>query len=449
MKSFDVIVIGAGPGGYVAAIRAAQLGMKTAIVEKAKLGGMCLNWGCVPSRRMMESARFYERLKSAPEFGVEGIDPKVIGFNWGAAVREKDRIVQKLVGGVDYLMKKNQVEVIAGEAHIVGGTQVQVGGESYAAGRVIIATGSRPDREPVASAPQDRVVEIDDLFTRGQLPEKILVAGGGTVACEMASLLRLIGRTVVVAAPGEKLVGWLDGSCVSFIARRFERLGVKVYYTSRITTGDSEQVLVGGDLLDCDVIVNASDRRAVLPSMESMPLDLHDGFITINGYMQTTVPSVYAVGDVTGGNLAHVASAEAICAVNHIAGLREPFDTERIPATIYMDPEISMVGLTEEQVKERGIDYVKGEFPMSVNSKALVEGDSEGFVKILADQKYGEILGVHIVAARATEMIAEAVMCMRTEGTLDDLTRVIHPHPTVSETFLEAGFKAIGRPLHV
>jgi dihydrolipoamide dehydrogenase len=410
---------------------------------------MCLNWGCVPARRLMESARVYDHVLHSSLFGVEGVDPKTLRFNWQKALAEKDRIVTKLVKGVEYLMKKNRVEVISGEARLIRGTTVMVGNEEYQAEHVIIATGSRPDRTPVEMLPPRLLAEVDDLYSRDAIPDHIVVAGGDTVACEMASMLRLIGKSVTIVSPDEKLLPWLDESTSRFIVERFRKDGIRVLLNNRFTGSTSAGVKVGDEDLECDLVVNCSKRTAVLPDLDAVPFDMKDGFIRTNEFMQTSVPSVYAVGDVTGSIFAHVASAQGVCAVHHVSGLREPMDYNRMPITLYMYPEIAAVGLTEEQLREKGIEYVKGEFPMSVNSKALVEGDAEGFVKILADQKYGEVLGVHVVASRATDLIAEAAMCMRTEGTLDDLARVVHAHPTVSETFLEAGFKAMGKPLHV
>ncbi|MBU0509123.1 dihydrolipoyl dehydrogenase [bacterium] len=449
MKSCDVIIIGAGPGGYVAAIRAAQLGLKTTLVEKYRMGGMCLNWGCVPARRLMESARVYDRALNAAAFGVEGIDKNSVCFNWKRSVAEKDRIVTKLVKGVEFLMKKNKVDVISGEARLAGGTRVIVGEETYETKKTIIATGSRPNRTHFAALPDNLAVEVDDFFARDEIPDSIIVAGGDTVACEMASMLHTIGKTVTIVTEEQKLVSRLDESLASYIADRFKKQGIRVLTGSRFTGVDGEGVKVGDEVIVCDLVVNCERRTAVLPQMNDVPLDVDNGFISVNEFMQTSVPSVYAVGDVTGSIFAHAASAQGICAINHIAGLKEAVDTLRMPVTIYMDPEISSVGYTEEELKRQGIEYVRGDFPMNVNSKAIVEGNIEGFVKILADQKYGEVLGVHVVAARATDLIAEAVMCMRTEGTLDDLTRVVHAHPTVSETVLEAGYKASGKPLHI
>jgi dihydrolipoamide dehydrogenase len=241
----------------------------------------------------------------------------------------------------------------------------------------------------------------------------------------------------------------LDEACTSFVRERFRKRGIKVYFEKDITGVKNGSVRLGDEVVECDLVLNCSDRVAVLPEMKDVRLDLRDGFIKTNEVMQTNVPNVYAIGDVTGTLFAHFASAQGSTAVNHMAGIKDPLDYNKLPVNIYLDPEVASVGLSEEQVKARSIDYVKGEFPMSVNSKAMVEGQTEGFVKILADRKYGEILGVHIVSARATELIAEAVMSMALEETLDGLTKAVHAHPTISETFMEAGFKAIGKPLHI
>jgi dihydrolipoamide dehydrogenase len=449
MKSFDVMIIGGGPAGYVAAIRSGQLEMTTAIVEKARLGGMCLNWGCVPSRRLMESARMYKRILNAESFGIDGPDAGNVHFNWKKALTEKDKIVNRLVKGVEFLMKKNRVEVIGGEARLLGNMQVDVNGETYSAGKIIIATGSRPNREPVAKLPDELVLEIDRLYTSASLPDNIVVIGGDVVACETASLLNLLGRKVTMVASQDRLVPWMDDSLIKFVTDRFKKDGIRVLMGSPVPTATKGGIKVGNETIACDAVVNASRRTAILPPMENLPLDVENGFIRVNEFMQTSIPSVYAAGDVTGQIFAHVASAQATSAVNHIAGMREPVDYHKMPTTIYMEPEVGSVGMTEAHLKETGIEYMKGEFPMSVNSRAMVEGTPEGFVKILADQKYGEVLGVHIIAEQASDLVAEAAMCMRTEGTLDDLSRVVHAHPTVSETLLEASFKAMGKPLHV
>ena len=450
MKNFDLIIIGAGPGGYVAAIRGAQLGMKTAVVEKQKLGGCCLNWGCIPSRRLMESAKLFDRIKNgAAGFGIEGIDPQALKFNWKKAVAEKDRIVTKLVKGVEFLMKKNGVTVINGTASLDGPTNVRVGDDIYIGKNIIIATGSRPDRSFAASLPSDIAVEIDDFYALAEIPNRYVINGGDTVACEMANMLHLIGKSVSMVTSRDKLMPWLDDACTSFVRERFKKQGIQVHFEKQITGAKKGGVLLGDELLECDLVINCTERTAVLPEMTDLHLDMRNGFVKTNESMQTSVPNIYAIGDVTGTIFAHFASAQGSAATNHMAGVNDPLDYNKLPVNIYLDPEIAAVGLTEEQVKARSIEYVKGEFPMSVNSKAMVEGQTEGFVKILADQKYGEILGVHIVSARATDLIAEAVMSMSLEDTLESMTKAVHAHPTISETFMEAGFKAIGKPLHV
>jgi dihydrolipoamide dehydrogenase len=450
MKNFDLVIIGAGPGGYVAAIRGAQLGMKTALVEKQKMGGCCLNWGCIPARRLMESAKLYDRIRNASAgFGIEGIDPKALHFNWKKALSEKDRIVAKLVKGVEFLMRKNGVEVITGTASLDGPTNVRVGDGVLIAKNIIIATGSRPDRSFASSLPSGLAMEIDDFYALAEIPERFVINGGDTVACEMANMLHLIGKQVTIVTSHDKLMPWLDEACTSFVRERFKKQGIKVLFETQITGARKGGVLVGNELVECDLVLNCTERTAVLPEMSDVRLDKKDGFLKTNEFMQTNVPNIYAIGDVTGTIFAHFASAQGSTATNHMAGINDPLDYDKLPVNIYLDPEIAAVGLTEEQVKSRSIEYVKGEFPMSVNSKAMVEGQTDGFVKILADQQYGEILGVHIVSARATDLIAEAVMSMSLEDTLESMTKTVHAHPTISETFMEAGFKAIGKPLHV
>jgi dihydrolipoamide dehydrogenase len=293
------------------------------------------------------------------------------------------------------------------------------------------------------------VKEIDELYALPEVPERVVIRGGNVVACEMANMLHLIGKSVSLVTSGNRLMPQLDEACTSFVRERFKKQGIKVHFEKDITAAKNGTVRLGDETVECDLILNCSERAAVLPEMKDARLDMRDGFIKTNEFMQTNVPNVYAIGDVTGTLFAHFASAQGSTAVNHMAGIKDPLDYNKLPVNIYLDPEIASVGLTEEQVKARSIDYVKGEFPMSVNSKAMVEGQTEGFVKILADQKYGEILGVHIVSACATELIGEAVMSMSLEETLDGLAKTVHAHPTISETFMEAGFKAIGKPLHI
>jgi dihydrolipoamide dehydrogenase len=449
MKEYDLIIIGSGPAGYVAAIRAGQLGMSTAIVEKSSIGGMCLNWGCIPSKTLMESAKLFAKIEKAATFGIDGIDKKALSFNWKKAVGRKDRIVTRLVKGVKFLIKKNGVDTITGEGKITGANSVGVGEDEYSAKNILVATGSRPNRSAFGAVDQSKVVELEELFALESIPESILVYGGNTTACETACMLRMLGKKVTIVAPDKTLIGFLDSSLSKYIVDKLTKLGIKMHFETGITKNAEGGAFAGEEFIECEKIINCSDRTAVLPDISGVDIALDNGFVKINEFMQSSVENIYAVGDVTGQITAHTGSAQGNCAVNHMAGIKEPFDYTKSPMNIYLDPEIASVGLSEEALKDKGIEYRVGEFPMSVNGKAMAEGVSEGFVKILAEAKYGEVVGVHIVAPGATDMIAEAVAIMKLEGTLDDVSTIVHAHPTVSETILEAAFKAADHPLHM
>ncbi|MFH1893937.1 MAG: dihydrolipoyl dehydrogenase [Candidatus Zixiibacteriota bacterium] len=449
MKEFDVIIIGAGPAGYVSAIRAGQLGLSTAIVEMEKLGGMCLNWGCIPSKTLLESAKLFDKTLHAATFGIEGIDTKAVTFNWKKATGRKDRIVMRLVKGVEFLLKKNNVETITGVAKVTGSNIIAVDDAEFSAKNIIIATGSRPAKGRMSAIDQSKITEVDELFAAPEIGGKFLVYGGNASACETAYMLRLLGKKVTMVAPDKALIGFLDDELSKFVLDKFSKSGIKIYLEREITKDGTDGVYAGDDFIECDQIINCSDRTAVIPELQNVDIAMENDFVKTNEFMQTNIPSIYAIGDITGQITAHAGSAQGTTAVNHIAGIKQPFDPLKIPMNIYLDPELASIGLTEEQLKEQGIEYRKGEFPLTVNGKAMAEGTAEGFVKVLAESKYGEILGVHIVAPSATDMIAEAATIMQLEGTLEDVGRVVHAHPTVSEALLEATFKAMDKPLHM
>lgn len=449
MKEYDVIIIGAGPAGYVSAIRAGQLGLSTAVVEKEKLGGMCLNWGCIPSKTLLESAKLYDKTLKAASFGIEGIDSKALTFNWKKAVGRKDRIVMRLVKGVEFLLKKNNVETITGVAKIVGENKIAVGDSEFSAKNIIIATGSRPSRGRMSAIDQSKITEIDDLFAASEIGEKFLVYGGNASACETAFMLRLLGKKVTMVAPDKALIGFLDGDLSKFVLDKFSKSGIKVYLEREITKDGEGGVYAGDDFIECDQIINCADRAAVIPELQNVDFAMENDFVRTNEYMQTSIPSIYAIGDITGQITAHAGSTQGTTAVNHIAGIKVPFDPLRIPMNIYLEPELASIGLTEEQLKHQGTEYRMGQFPLAVNGKAMAEGATEGFVKVLAESKYGEVVGVHIIAPSATDMIAEAASIMQLEGTIEDVGRVVHAHPTISEGLLEATFKAMDKPLHM
>lgn len=447
--NFDCIIVGGGPGGYVAAIRAAQFGLKTAVVEKAKMGGQCLNWGCIPSKALMESAKLLDRMRQAGSFGIVGFDPKALTLDWGKAISRKDKIVVKLVRGVEFLMKKNGVEVIEGEATILGPTRVAVGEREFAAKAVLVATGAVPDETPVKGLPAGVALSVPEFFSLQELPERILVFGSGGPACEMALMLALAGVPVELAAPGERLLPFLDEDLGEFLARRLKKLKVPVHFGVETLSGEAGAIRAGEATVAAAIVVNCGERRPVLPRfLGPKPAQDARGFLKADADGRTSLPGLYAAGDVTGLLWAQAASAQGAAAVAHIAGKPAPYRLDRVPINLYLDPEIASVGLSESELKASGRPYRKGEFSLSVNGKALAEGQNEGFVKVLADERFGEVLGVHVVAANATDLIAEAVAHLQLESTLEDIAQVIHAHPTLSEAFWEASFDAAGAPLH-
>lgn len=436
---YDLIIIGAGPAGYVAAIRAGQAGLKTAVIEKKYVGGMCLNWGCIPSKAMLESAKYFARLGMAADFGVEGLDPKKLSFSWEKGVKRSERIVRRLTKGVEYLLKKNNVEIITGTASIEAADTVVLDNRKLTAKNIIIATGSYPRPLPF-KVNDDKILNLESFFSMKEIPQKLLVVGEGPVAAEVSQLLSLIGRDVTLVKTAEKVFPALDDFLNSYISRRFDFLKIK------IIEGTS-----GYDSLNLDEyggIVNCMPRRGIKPAGALKP-DTEDSFYVTDEHFMTSVKGVYAVGDVNGKSIyAHAASAQALAAVNHILGIAETMETGRVPLTIYTDPEIAQIGKTEQQLKTEGIEYKVNEFPLSANGKALTEGNPEGILRIISEPRYGEVLGVQIIAHNATDLISEASAYMAVESTVWDVAHTMHAHPTISEVFLEAGEDAAGIPVH-
>jgi len=446
---YDLIIIGSGPAGYVAAIRAGQVGLKTAIIEKSKIGGMCLNWGCIPTKVLLENAKKLVAVKNAAAFGIDGIDEKKLTFNWKTAINRSNRIVKRLSKGVEYLLKKNGVEIITGEAEIVSQHSVSVENRLLETKNIIIATGSRPEK-PNYSVPEGTIIEIEDLLNLEALPQKPLVLGNGPHAVELAHFFKMIDKDVKLLVPGDSFLPGLDPYLKDYIKKRFNKSKIDILFFSKLE-GKTEGILVvDGNEIQCDRLINASWRRAVIPpSRIEFSLEKEFGFIQVNDFLQTDFENIYAVGDVNGRrSLAHAASAQGLHAVNVISGIKEKINMDGIPMNMYTYPEIAQVGYTEPEIKSQGLDYKISEFPLSANGKALAEGQTEGLVRIISEKKYGEVVGVQIVAEHATDMIAEAASVIQLEGTVFDVAHTIHAHPTVSEIFMEAGFAAFDQPIH-
>lgn len=448
---YDLIVIGSGPAGYVSAIRAGQLGLKTAIIEKNVIGGMCLNWGCIPSKAIMESAKLYARISSdAGRFGVDGIDKKALNFNWSKAIKRSDGIVKKLTTGVGFLLKKNGIEVIEGEAKILSAGSVSVNNRTLEAKNIMIATGSKSPA--IENAIDGLVIEPKELFKDREMPDNIVVAGQTPVAVELAQAFKLMGKKVSLLVPGDRLLPFADTYLVDQILAKLKKDRIKVIYNQPLLSTDgvwADGKLQAGEEIPCDVIVNATLRRAIVPESDiTIPLD-ENGYIAVDEDMQTSVKGIFAVGDVNGiSYYAHIGSAQGMHVVNFIKGIKQKLDLKKYPMNMYTVPEAAQIGYTEEEVKELGHEYKISEFPMSANGKALTEGHTEGNVRIISETKYGEVLGVQILAPNATDMISEAAAYMELEATVYDIAQTVHAHPTISEVFMEAGFEAVDKAIH-
>lgn len=444
---YDVVVIGAGPAGYVAAIRAGQVGLKTAIVEKKLIGGMCLNWGCIPSKAIIESGRLYRRIKDdARFFGVDGIDEQNITFSWEQARKRALQVAKQLTSGVELMLKKNGVEIINGEARITSENSVTVENRNITASNIIIATGSH--HLPLkAKLPSEKVVELEQFYSLKELPEHIAVVGEGSIAIELAQFFNLIDRNVTILVPGERMMPLADEYLAGWMLSKLKRDGIRVIFNANDMADSSHfegnQLVVGKDKFPCDIIINSKLRQGIIPPSD-IPLETANGFIATNDFFQTSFPNIFAVGDVNGEMMfANAASTQGLHTINFIKGIKEPFDKSRYPLNMYSSPEVAQIGKIESQLKADGVNYRVSELPLSANGKALSEGNTEGFVRILSEVKYGQVLGVQIIASNATDMISEAAAFMEAEATIYDVAKTVHAHPTISEVFMEAGFVAV------
>lgn len=451
---YDLIIIGSGPGGYVAAIRAGQVGLKTAIIDNSGIGGMCLNWGCIPTKALLESAGRLELVKNAASFGIDGIDDKKLSFNWPTAVKRSEAIVKRLTKGIEYLLKKNGVETIRGIASINKDKGVSIENRLLTAQNIIIATGSKPTALP-SSIPNEMKIEVEELLKQEALPEQVVVWGSGLHAVELAQFFKMAEKTVTLLTNDSSLIPQADPFISDYALKILKKSKIEVILSANITEMKKGEARVkSGDeeekTLPCDQVVNASNREAVLPKSE-LEFSTENGFIKVDGNLQTSIENIYAVGDVCGMSMfAHSASAQGHHAVNVIKGIQNEgsFKVEQFPINMYTRPEMAQIGLTEPQLKDAKRDYKVSEFPLTANGKALIQGETEGLIRMLSDKKYGEVLGVQVVAPHATDMIAEAAVLMELEGTVYDVARTVHAHPTISEIFMEAGYDAFDQPIH-
>jgi len=463
MSKFDVIVLGSGPGGYVTAIRASQLGLKTAIIEKESLGGVCLNWGCIPTKALLKSAQVFEYLKHADDYGltVENYDK-----DFDAVVNRSRNVAGTMSKGVQFLMKKNKIEVIMGYGTLKAGKKVAVASEDgsetvYEANHVIIATGARARELP--SLPQDgkKVIGYREAMTLPKQPKKLIVVGSGAIGVEFAYFYNAMGTDVTIVEYMPRIVPVEDEEISKQMERSFTKSGIKVMTSAEVTkvdtSGKGVKATVKTDkveeVLSADIVLSAVGIKTNLENigLEEIGIATDRDKIIVNDFYQTNLPGYYAIGDVTSGQaLAHVASAEGILCVEKIAGQHvEPIDYNNIPGCTYCFPEIASVGYTEEQAKEKGYEIKVGKFPFTASGKAQAGGHTDGFVKVIFDAKYGEWLGCHMIGAGVTDMIAEAVVGRKLETTGHEILKAVHPHPTMSEAVMEAVAAAYDEVIHI
>ncbi len=458
MSKYDIIVLGSGPGGYVTAIRASQLGFKTAIVEKESLGGVCLNWGCIPTKALLKSAQVFEYLNHAEDYGlsVKGADK-----DFGAVVKRSRDVADGMSKGVQFLMKKNKIDVINGYGRIKPGKKVDVEGKEYSADHIIIATGARSRELP--SLPQDgkKVIGYREAMTLDKQPAKLIVVGSGAIGVEFAYFYNTMGTEVTVVEFMPNVVPIEDEEVSKQLERSFKKSGIKIMTSAEVTSVDTGgkgvkatvKTKKGEEVLEADMVLSAVGIKSNLEDigLEDVGIVTDKDKILVNDYYQTNIPGYYAIGDVTPGQaLAHVASAEGILCVEKIAGQHvEPIDYGNIPGCTYCMPEVASVGLTEKAAKEKGFDIKVGKFPFSASGKASASGNKDGFVKVIFDAKYGEWLGCHMIGAGVTDMIAEAVLGRKLETTGHEVLKAVHPHPTMSEAVMEAVADAYDEVIHL
>lgn len=465
MSSFDVIVIGSGPGGYVAAIRAAQLKLRTAIVERDALGGICLNWGCIPTKALLKSAQVFEYIKNAADYGISVAQPSA---DFKKVIARSRDVANGMSKGIRFLMNKNNITIINGHGKLSAQNKIEVTDNTgqkteYNAKHIILATGARSKQLPALQQDGKKIIGYREAMSLPQQPESMVIVGAGAIGAEFAYFYNAIGTKVTLVEYAPRIVPVEDEDISKELANAYKKAGINlltnttaekvdttgekcIVHLSSVATGEKQQI-------SCDMVLSAV---GVTPNTENLGLDTLNikterGLVITNEFYATNVNGIYAIGDITKGQaLAHVASAEAIICVEKIAGLDpEPLDYNNIPGCTYSFPEIASVGFTEQKAKEAGYEVKVGKFPFSASGKASAAGHKTGFVKVIFDAKYGEFLGAHLIGANVTEMIAEVVVARKLETTGHEIIKSVHPHPTMSEAIMEAAAAAYGEVIHL
>ena len=462
-SKYDLIVIGSGPGGYVAAIRASQLGMKVGVVERSELGGICLNWGCIPTKALLKSAQVFDYINHAADYGVEVKGAKA---DFAGMVKRSREVAGGMSKGIQFLFKKNKIDHIAGYGTLSNGKKVEVKDEkgvvtTYAANHIILATGGRSRELPTMPIDGKKIIGYREAMVLPKQPKKMVVVGSGAIGVEFAYFYKSLGTEVTVVEFMDRIVPVEDEEVSKQLERTFKKSGMKIMTSSEVTKVDTKgagckvhvKTKKGEEVIECDVVLSAVGVATNIENLglEGVGVKTEKGKVLVDDYYKTNVDGVYAIGDIVKGQaLAHVASAEGILCVEKIKGMHvEPIDYNNIPGCTYCYPEVASVGYTEKAAKEAGYEVKVGKFPFSASGKAKASGSSDGFVKVIFDAKYGEWLGAHMIGNNVTEMIAEAVSARKLETTGHEIIKTVHPHPTMSEAVMEAAAAAYDEVIHL
>ena len=461
MADYDIVVIGSGPGGYVAAIRAGQLGMKTAIVERSDVGGVCLNWGCIPSKALLRNAEVVSLFRRASDFGITAEN---IQYDFGQAIDRSRQVVSSLTGGIRFLLKKNNVEYIDGLGKLKTSNQIEVLGDTSRVldtENVILATGARFRPVPQLDIDEKVVISSRQALEMREIPQKVVIVGGGATGVEFAYLYRMYGSEVTIVEMLPRLVPLEDEEISKHLERSFQKQGIQSMTGAKVESldiGTDEAVVTVSDAngstdLQCDKVLVAVGMQGNIEEigLEDIGVITERGFVSVNERMETNIAGVFAIGDVTGKLLlAHVASAQGVLAVESIAGMESPvLDYDLIPRATYCHPQIASFGLTEKQARDRGLKVRVGQFPFSASGKAIALGDTDGMVKIVVDDELGDVLGAHMIGSEVTELLGEIGLAKMLESTTKELGWLVHPHPTISEMIKEAALAAEGEAIHI
>ena len=460
MADYDLVVLGSGPGGYVAAIRAGQLGMRTAIIERDAIGGVCLNWGCIPSKALIRNAEVLNLVRHASDFGISFDNMQ---YDYGKAIDRSRQVVRRLTNGVAFLLKKNNVEQIMGTGVLKDQNTVRVvdSGDALSTSNVLIATGARQRALPNIPVDGQTVITSREAIVEREIPPRVVIIGGGATGVEFAYVYRSYGAEVTVIELLPRLIPLEDEDISKQLERSFKKQGIKTMAGAKVEGVSVESNIAkvsvsngaGTSVLECDKVLVAVGVQGNIENigLEPVGVESERGFITIDDHMKTSVPGIYAIGDVTGKLLlAHVASAQGVTAVETMAGLDPPqLDYSLMPKAIYCKPQVASFGLTEEQAREQGYSIKIGGFPFSASGKALALGETDGLIKLVVDTEIGEIIGAHMIGAEVTELLGEVSLTKLLEGTTTELGWLVHPHPTISEMLKEAALGVDGQAIHI